>query len=498
MTLRLISQNRAVHCYLVLILWILVVIAGIYKLLNENHMHAVITPVTTELFHNLGIANVKTKRLYRICNFPEEIYQGNEGILDNKKWLLKGLIILIRHGDRGPLQHVKGISTVNCNTDETNILNTYKSYLHNLTVMGKIQWTGPGPFHGFPVIPRNPDQCQLAQLTMQGISQLLNLGQMLKKSYHEVWPKLQSLSVEDVLIYSTRYRRTFQSALAFLYGFISNETVAKIGIRESQSMSFCFKDCECPVTDSLRKLIQKTESHQLKSHPAIETLSQTIGEVLLSTNAEHSSLLKDPTVIRDALLTYVCHRSGLPCDSFGTCLGRQNIAGIIAYTDWMNYQKWKNEHWGKLCLLKAYGQIKHIVQQMLHMVGSNGPHLVVYSGHDFSLLQLATALGLEHDPLLLRYASRLVFEIYLDNRQRSIDDKGIYFRLLSNGNDVTHEISFCKNIVNVDKKNSVCKIEDIVRFLHDDYFSSLNVTNFKDACIKKSEREAVDELFQFR
>lgn len=131
-------------------------------------------------------------------------------------------------------------------------------------------------------------------------------------------------------------------------------------------------------------------------------------------------------------------------------------------------------------------------------VGSDGPKLVLYSGHDFTLLQLATALGLLHDPLLLRYASRLVFEVYQDNRHRKNDDRDVYFRLVSNGKDVTKEISFCRHSVTLDKKNSVCKIEDIVRFLHDDYFSTLNVTNFKDACLKAVENDAMDELFQFR
>lgn len=84
--------------------------------------------------------------------------------------------------------------------------------------------------------------------------------------------------------------------------------------------------------------------------------------------------------------------------------------------------------------------------------------------------------------------------MYQDNR--SNDEKGIYFRLLSNGKDVTKQISFCKNIVSIDKKTNVCKIEDIVRFLHDDYFSSLNVTNFKEACAKKSE-QSNDDFFQF-
>lgn len=44
------------------------------------------------------------------------------------------------------------------------------------------------------------------------------------------------------------------------------------------------------------------------------------------------------------------------------------MAGIFAYTDWVNHQKWGNINWKRYCLLKAYGLIKHIVSQMLHMV----------------------------------------------------------------------------------------------------------------------------------
>lgn len=108
---------------------------------------------------------------------------------------------------------------------------------------------------------------------------------------------------------------------------------------------------------------------------------------------------------------------------------------------------------------------------------------MVYSGHDHTLEQLSTALGLQNDPFLLRYAARIVFEVYQE-QEDSENNQGIYLRLLSNGKDITRQINFCKNIVNVDDKVNLCKIEDIVRFLHDDYFTSLNVTNFKDACLR--------------
>lgn len=79
MTVRLISQNKALHCYLILSVWILIVIGGLYKYFDWHREDIELVPVTTELFHNLGIAGLKTKRLFRICNFPEEIYQGEEG-----------------------------------------------------------------------------------------------------------------------------------------------------------------------------------------------------------------------------------------------------------------------------------------------------------------------------------------------------------------------------------------------------------------------------------
>lgn len=118
---------------------------------------------------------------------------------------------------------------------------------------GKVSWTGPGAFHGFPLLPVHATQCQLGQLTMQGVHQLLTLGKMLKERYVRFWPKLTVLNSSDVIVYSTRYRRTFQSALAFLYSLIPQETLSKINIVESQSMNFCFKDCGCAITDKYGK-----------------------------------------------------------------------------------------------------------------------------------------------------------------------------------------------------------------------------------------------------
>lgn len=152
---------------------------------------------------------------------------------------------------------------------------------------------------------------------MQGIQQLLKLGHILRESYRRVWQKGNNLLPQEILVYSTRYRRTFQSALAFLYSFIQLETLQKVSIYESQSINFCFKDCGCPIVDRLSKMVK---SCLLKSHPAVQLLVDSSGKSLFSPGAEQGILRSDPHAIRDALLTYICHGSNLPCESSTNCI----------------------------------------------------------------------------------------------------------------------------------------------------------------------------------
>lgn len=54
-------------------------------------------------------------------------------------------------------------------------------------------------------------------------------GQILKAAYGEkLGIGTGSLTAEDVVVYSTHYRRTFQSALAFLYSFLSLDDLHKV------------------------------------------------------------------------------------------------------------------------------------------------------------------------------------------------------------------------------------------------------------------------------
>lgn len=241
----------------------------------------------------------------------------------------------------------------------------------------------------------------------------------------------------------------------------------------------------------LHRLLKDQVKEQLHLHPAVVRLVRQAAALVFEQQDE--ILTSNPLALRDALLTYVCHDSTLPCIGSTTCLRADHVSALFAYTEWDNHQRWKSKYWRNACLLKAYGMFKNIVSNMLKMASESSPKMVIYSGHDFTLQYLSVALGISNEHASLQYASRLVIEVYKNEGLSITGPKGYYFKLLVNGKDVTKEMSFCHNPenYNYNGKNSVfCRVEDIVRFIHDDYFSGLNFTNFKDACyVHKDKNE---------
>lgn len=123
---RLTTQHRALHCYILLSIWIFLIIAGLYKFLEppQNVKNVFNLPHTESM---QGYRNgVKTKRIFKSCNKIDDITPGAEGGVNAPHWSLRGSIIVIRHGDRGPLHHIQNISTINCGLQQTYLLTTYQ------------------------------------------------------------------------------------------------------------------------------------------------------------------------------------------------------------------------------------------------------------------------------------------------------------------------------------------------------------------------------------
>lgn len=185
------------------------------------------------------------------------------------------------------------------------------------------------------------------------------------------------------------------------------------------------------------------------------------------------------------------------------CLNQNYLLPLLTYTKWNHEQEVRNMFSKRRALLVAYGFMHNIVQNMIRMISESKPKLVLYSGHDKTLQALLLALGLKKFKYSsVSYASRLIFELYRKKdlkddfmfHERRATAQDFYFRVVYNGVDLTNYLSFCGAKYNVVMdvvdpmddtrvfKTYLCPIENIVRFIHDDYFSIFNVTNFKDAC----------------
>lgn len=399
------------------------------------------------------------------------------------------------------------------------------------------------------MLPADSKICLLGQLTYKGVSQLLHVGELMKFAYaHSLdlfrkppasLPKPnanstenlllnQILNTDDIIVFSTRYRRTFQSAMALMYNLLPTDRWHNLQIQESHSLAYCFSDCACPNAENLKRQLSRAKSKDFIANPTVASLVNWIGTSLLQ--SQDVSIL-NPLELRDVLLMYLCHNQELPCqrnsqqpttqaqheaesndiidldggqqplDSPTTkdddddaeaisnsptdnCIEQNHVETLLTYTNLYELRESNNRLKIMERLLRAYGLMRSIVNYMLKMISGDKLKMVLYSAHDQTIQNVLAAIGLLEESSFVPYATRMSFEVY-----RSSTDNQHYFRLLYNGRDVTRKMTLCldgKSLrVNRGQRGKaayLCPIENIIRFFHDDYFNLMNATNFKDAC----------------
>ncbi|XP_054742443.1 2-phosphoxylose phosphatase 1 isoform X1 [Anastrepha obliqua] len=579
--IRFSTQHRTLHCYLILSIWIFLLIAGMYKYIgyNGNSLSSTFRFLNGKLQSKSASAPIRymddtdaeaqEQSIFKYSRFKERcaplghlVRRDDGGILDG--WKLQGVLMVIRHGDRGPMSHMRGVMGIDCGVANNGFVNRYRSFLYNSTSSSgsnHMYWNKVGPFHGFPLLPASERACLLGQLTFKGVAQMLQVGDILHQIYAhplELLVKQTSnrslmggsstpnllLNSDEVVLFSTRYRRTFQSALALLFNFLPNDKWLSLNIRESHSMAFCFTDCACQQAEVLLKRRKVEQKLNLTFQPDISKVIQWVGGTLLQHTPNGVNNAHD---VVDVLNMVLCHDAPLPCRHivfnntrlFSTtqlntidlndvinidqddpsvnlvdvravpekafneeldgenvmgCIEKSHVTALMAYTNWQSTHEAEHAHYKRIGLLRAYGMMRHIVSYMLRMISGDRTKFVLYSGHDWTLQYLTAALGIKTGNTFIPYATRLAFELY-----KSETHTDYYFRVVYNGRDVTQQIDFCEGGKSLritrdsrGNKADLCPIENIIRFLHEDYFTPLNATNFKDACSPSASHKDAD------
>lgn len=120
----------------------------------------------------------------------------------------------------------------------------------------------------------------------------------------------------------------------------------------------------------------------------------------------------------------------------------------------------------------------------------------LYSGHDYTVLDLMRALGV-HRGGWPKYAARVVFELYStvpsqkqkqkqkptatdEQHEPLLTDRQYFVRLLVNGADVTHELEPCLDHTD---SGGLCAFDAFQRFVLTDLISkNTHANSFSEAC----------------
>ncbi|KAG0716134.1 2-phosphoxylose phosphatase 1 [Chionoecetes opilio] len=429
----------------------------------------------------------RAKKLRHLCNPPDRIQRNQEGVLPSQ-YQLSGIVILLRHGDRGPLVHVRNLSSINCGYHSYGTP-TYKKYVGDILNVSRTNAyvNFVGPFVRFPLLPP-PSHCGLGHLTPQGVLQHLQLGKVLSQVYLTEFNLLGNRwGKEDIVVYCTKYRRTFQSVLAFLYSFIPNFEISKVRLQEGRGVSFCGDNCHCEQSDHYDQKYEQERRDYRRSHPGIVDLVHRINPLV-----REGEDITSPLVMRDALLSYVCHGASLPCLD-GRCVKVEDVTGLVSYEEWEGRQK-RTSSQRKAAKLKVYGLLRSISEALNSMMGDSRPRVVVYSGHDRTLKYLLDTFGVPNYQLP-HYASRLVLELYQNTSATPTPDyhTTYFFRMVYNGKDITKFVPFCESVTIRQLKSgnvkrgaiSLCSVGKLVNYLRPDlYFKEFNAASFSNACQK--------------
>lgn len=411
-------------------------------------------------------------------------------------YLLQGILILTRHGDRGPLAEVRNLSSVNCgykNADTPPYRTFISDYLNVSKTNTYINFVGP--FMKYPIFPP-PSRCSTGHLTPLGAAQNLQLGKILRTIYLEKRGLLSHpWELDDIVVYSTKFRRTFQSALAFLHAFLPVFDLSAIKIRDAKGVVFCGDYCRCDRASVYEKKHDSEKRDYVKSHPSVVKLIADLNPAVKPSEFEDD--IVSPASMRDALLAYACHGAQLPCDDAGRCVTFDDLSKLLSYEEWEAKQK-RTTNQVRSAKLNAYGLLKNIVSSVETINRNGKPKIIFYSGHDKSINFLLTSLGVAHFQAPY-YASRVIFELYRNTTSTKeggdshVKAPPLLFRVVYNGKDITKQLPFCsaRIVRQVDSGGvkmstmGLCPFSTLEKYLKPtSYLKDFNSSSFTAACVK--------------
>ncbi|CAN7986066.1 unnamed protein product [Ixodes hexagonus] len=447
-------------------------------------------PDTTAMQFNsprkgMETSNSITKaKAMKYCNPYNSVSMWQEGKVTVGNLSLAAVAILVRHGERMPLRRIRQQHLLGCRhpppipTGPRTLETPLQGFVSLVSKHPTL------PFKNiFATIPTHPNQttCAEGHLTWDGVLQHVNMGASLRQAYHsEPWNLLpKNWESHAVKLYSTVLSRTYQSALAFLHGFLPPFAPDKLRLVPSRDINFCLGPrCACPRLKVYERMLGRKTRLMLKNHPAVSQLLDTLGEVLSPVG--NATDFQNPRLIMDGLMGFVCQRKPLPCadEEHRRCATMEHVGNILSYVDWEGKQLSHDLSFRRSSVLKAYNLLARLHKGLRDALdGTSKVKFLFFSGHDINLIPVASSLGFD-DGVIPPYASRIVFEAYSDGGQ------GRFARVLYNGKDVTRHTHFCKGMAvpTPGADAGLCPFGNLTTFVTKDVFKIFAAQSYAAAC----------------
>lgn len=249
---------------------------------------------------------------------------------------------------------------------------------------------------------------------------------------------------KEVIAHTTEVPRTFQSAIAFLYGLLPKFELEKLNLKSSSNINFCEESvfqsaCTCSGLETFRNKANK----DCRMEPEYTEIMQRYESLLSYVQAVLNVQQKDlayAAALMDSLSSYACHNTPAPCNSQGKCITAKVVESVWESVDYQSICFHRNKNYRKFAKASIHGLLYRIAKSMNSAVSNSAVQSFhLYSGHDTTISPVITALELE-DAVWPGYATRLTFELY---QRRSTGEH--FIRVLQSGKVVTSQVVFCRH-----------------------------------------------------
>ena len=382
---------------------------------------------------------------------------------------LMSLHVVTRHGDRSPIHilDAKNIPTKSfrCFFDskmkrEMPILVEFEEKLKESKSLLK-----NGSLREYGHFSPYPDStiCPSAMLTPQGSAQQIRNGLFLQGKYRKHGLFAQPNFERNFKVVTTKYSRTFQTAVSFMYGFLPRFELPRLKFEMAADAGMCREGyglkCSCPAATGT----QNTFSCTFEQFWPKQANGKSEFYERVSKKFRFDPKRPDPrpSHVYDFLVTHYCHNQTI----VDNCLLNEIFTYIQLHGLWAN----KNGRYVDQARLKTLPTMVEISRRMSSLSKlpltdpkNSGPSFVLYSGHDSTVEPFSTALGvgLGHWP---KYSSRVVLEQY-----KEITTEDDYLRILVDGRPATRLAPFCREEDELLKSHSLCPLENFLAFVDDE------------------------------